>query len=659
MAPTVRVSSTTFPPLPAEVSDSDADPGAKAGDPPHIYRPLRPDDIRLLILNPGTDDEPIECYLEQWSLSKVKPFLALSYVWGSPEDPATIHLNGHPVSVTRNLGAFLSAYRGEHEPTVLWIDALCINQADVEERQAQIRLMKRVYEGAETIIIWLGEAIAGTERAFDRIDKVYSDYWLSGLLCEQPARKPPTSLTAEEALAILGVPPGISDLDVESREEWDGLIDIFERQWWTRIWVYQEATAPALEGSLVVCGPHFVGFELVLVVHRVIRRLVTLLSGGISTLQPHKRYPQIPSLTDRAIRTPDLMHTYLSFRRDYLQRGTSRFLRMADLLPAMRGFDATDPRDKLYALIPTSLDGAELLDPAYETPVEQVYADAAWAFIREHGNLDILGHCFPPHRDGSSTLDLPSWVPDWTAKGTPTPFFKRGFLKQHEDEPEEDSGDDRSSTDSSRIEVGKLYRAAGDAAAQARRDTSGRILTCTGFIVDRIQHVSPGVGKSPNSSVDVAQPWATWLDEVVVNRSLRSRMVEALPHVLVADCYRDDIDIGTRGCKAHPFASSGGQGVTALPEEVIGRNGDGTDFKGPHPSTFRRRLMLTEKGSLGLTAEHAESGDAIAILLGGQLPCVLREVGAHYIFIGEAYVHGIMGGEALGELGRAVELEIW
>jgi hypothetical protein len=68
---------------------------------------------------------------------------------------------------------------------------------------------------------------------------------------------------------------------------------------------------------------------------------------------------------------------------------------------------------------------------------------------------------------------------------------------------------------------------------------------------------------------------------------------------------------------------------------------------------------LTEKGYVGLTAEHVERGDRVVILMGSQLPFILRKVDSHYVLIGEAYVHSIMDGEALVEQGKTEEFEIW
>jgi hypothetical protein len=232
---------------------------------------------------------------------------------------------------------------------------------------------------------------------------------------------------------------------------------------------------------------------------------------------------------------------------------------------------------------------------------------------------------------------LPSWVPDWTAKSTPTHFFKRGISGRLRPDAVSDGIDIGND-----VEIGKMYNAAKDSVTRAKRDATGRKLVCDGVVFDHVQHVSPSAGKTPDGN-DVAQDWADWLEGVQPPNSTK----EALRHVMVADCYRNAVDIGTRGCKA-----SVGTGVQTL---STGR----MDITGPHPATFRRRLVLTEKNHLGLTAEHVERGDRVVILMGGQLPFILRKVDSHYVLIGEAYIHGIMDGQAQDEESKTEEFEIW
>ena len=72
-------------------------------------------------------------------------------------------------------------------------------------------------------------------------------------------------------------------------------------------------------------------------------------------------------------------------------------------------------------------------------------------------------------------------------------------------------------------------------------------------------------------------------------------------------------------------------------------------YYGPHPAAFHRRLVVTETGYLGLEPENVRTADLVTIMMGSQVPLVLREVRENYLFVGNAFIDGIMDGEALAE----------
>ena len=144
----------------------------------HEYRRLKPDEIRLLVLNPGLPEEPIRCFLEHHSVNRAKRYMALSYVWRNPKDSLFIQVDGRPFKVTENLRAFLAAYRTNTTCPVLWIDAICVDQNNILERNAQVELMKRVFEGAESVVIWLGPELDNTKAAIREIEDIYHEFWL-------------------------------------------------------------------------------------------------------------------------------------------------------------------------------------------------------------------------------------------------------------------------------------------------------------------------------------------------------------------------------------------------------------------------------------------------------------------------------------------------
>lgn len=473
--------------------------------------------------------------------------------------------------------------------------------------------MKRVYEGAKSVVIWLGNEDTNTSAAFNHLNHLYDTLWLPSMERHGLNQGQLSSLTSKEVPMLFAGPS-------DSARAWNGIEDIFRRPWWSRIWVYQEATAPAEDVSVVTCGRHTMEFTKILAVNKMVRNMVS-------------RFEGLGQLGHCSSLNAVYMDVYFELRRTYQETGMTLYLRLADLLPVLRGFAATNPRDKLYALIPTSIDGDELLDVDYDLPVEEVYTNAALSFIREHHNLDILGHCTRP--EIGSLEGLPSWVPNWTSSSFPVHFFKRAPVIHSTDQALSSNHDG----------IGKLYGASGDTEAQTYTEKGSKALFVKGFFFDKVQFVSATTGYTHDHST-VAKDWIGWLDTLHCPPGMEEAMRQALPRVLVADTYRVGVDIGTRGC-TQQFVGRDLCTESNANANALYQSGFHEGVTGPHPATFRRRLIVTEQGCLGLTAEHVKVGDAVAICLGGQLPFILRGVLNHYTLIGEAYIHGIMDGEVM------------
>jgi Heterokaryon incompatibility protein (HET) len=114
-------------------------------------------EIRLLVLEPPRDVDTlavIECSMKVFSLNENPQYVALSYVWGSSAVTENIIVNGSPFPVTINLARALRQL--EDSPLLLWVDAICINQRDVKERNSQVRMMGDIYRNASIVVSWLG-----------------------------------------------------------------------------------------------------------------------------------------------------------------------------------------------------------------------------------------------------------------------------------------------------------------------------------------------------------------------------------------------------------------------------------------------------------------------------------------------------------------------
>lgn len=137
--------------------------------------------IRLLRLLPRRSDaleSDIHCELHRCSLSDSKGlYRALSYTWAGGEvtgPPPRVFCNMVAVTVTRNLYEALHRLRGSQDSADLWVDSLCINQADDEERTHQVTLMRDIYKNCSEVIIWLGAGRLGNSSGLEYV-RFYGD----------------------------------------------------------------------------------------------------------------------------------------------------------------------------------------------------------------------------------------------------------------------------------------------------------------------------------------------------------------------------------------------------------------------------------------------------------------------------------------------------
>lgn len=192
-----------------------------------VYRtlPLRPnsEDIRVLELEWSEDeDAPIAGTIRVVCLAERPSYFALSYTWGEETRSNSITCNGYSISVTENLYLALRRLR-KTEKKAFWIDQICIDQSDLEERDHQVSFMFSIYHMAENVCVWLGE---------------HRDSTGCGLKVAQDlASSLGTALDGDQFLELLpdGVPAEIDP----SR----AFFQLYENPWFLRCWVVQEVTA--------------------------------------------------------------------------------------------------------------------------------------------------------------------------------------------------------------------------------------------------------------------------------------------------------------------------------------------------------------------------------------------------------------------------------
>ncbi|EKJ69176.1 hypothetical protein FPSE_10641 [Fusarium pseudograminearum CS3096] len=171
--------------------------------------------IRILRLQPHQDKQStIRCQLSSIELRDSEGlclYEALSYVWGSPNKPHSIDIEGCSLSVGTNLYAALLRLRHTSLERFLWVDAVCINQTNITEKEQQIQLMAQIYAKARSVIVWLGEA---------------------------------TTVGSEDALEEIRVAAASACNGVEiSKPDEEPILEILKLPWFKRVWVLQEVAA--------------------------------------------------------------------------------------------------------------------------------------------------------------------------------------------------------------------------------------------------------------------------------------------------------------------------------------------------------------------------------------------------------------------------------
>ncbi|KAI8942841.1 hypothetical protein NX059_000881 [Plenodomus lindquistii] len=405
-------------------------------------RPLQDQDIRLVRILPGAWADDIECELHSTSLRNPEPYHALSYVWGSQRVKRPIRLDSVIFHATFNLESALRHLRAQLEDVLLWIDALCIDQGNTQERTHQVKLMGNIYAQCQSVLVYLGDGIGRRDRGITarRFETAphktinFSDD-ISGypikksreLCCKsRPDIMQPTEdlfrfiETLSQAQHLIDVPILIDASTKTERK----LLKLFEnlRQlmhapftpWWGRIWVVQEIALPAR--VRMICGTVSAPWSMFVQAAERSHHLFQPCCSGIYSALP-RDFTKV--LKDFARQVEDIsilrseMQEWSPERITQVQTTKQRSL--LTLLQRFRGRKASDSRDKVYALLSlVQSKSAKLpLTPDYSITDKEVYLRATVDIIKDSGSLSKLW------TDAARKYrkDLPSWVPDWSAPG--------------------------------------------------------------------------------------------------------------------------------------------------------------------------------------------------------------------------------------------------
>jgi hypothetical protein len=173
-------------------------------------------EIRLLTIQPSSRvSAQVNCSITTVDLDNDPQYEALSYCWGDSANPVSIKLEGVYFPVTVNLYGALRRLRQKTVPRIFWVDAICINQTDVPERNSQVAMMGQIFKSAEQTTVWLGEAAQNSSLALGLIR-------LWATIADFP--------NEEQAAYMVNSPVAFK------AQSWKAVVELFERSWWNRVW---------------------------------------------------------------------------------------------------------------------------------------------------------------------------------------------------------------------------------------------------------------------------------------------------------------------------------------------------------------------------------------------------------------------------------------
>lgn len=422
----------------ADSTATPTDGKAQESRPPYLYQSLPTlTSIRVLKVTGKDEDGKPQVSLRVVDLENDPFYYALSYTWGNPHangvdfteyfnsvteeygvlQKIPILCDGKIVHVQRNLldalceiqEAYIVRQRqeqGQGPPSSddappgsrldlhIWIDAICINQEDFEERAEQVKLMDEVYRKAAHTIVWLGR----------------DDQWSTnvGKVISRIAAYPRDSFVGSMVLPFRRQDPVVyeaSDLAYTSWMDWCSLAALLKRQWFSRLWIIQETI---LSRHLVLlCGKQRIAWAEFVAALRNIETRCEALGWSPSVMFIEVGQPAAP-LEHNALK----LAQWREHRHGSNNSQSWRFT-LEDLVYDTWVFVATDPRDKIYGifgLIDAELRAGWPVD--YKSSIEEVYALATRRIIENSQSLRILSCVQDPsvRRIAAS----PSWVPDYS-----------------------------------------------------------------------------------------------------------------------------------------------------------------------------------------------------------------------------------------------------
>ena len=583
---------------PAKLPPGNGEGQPSPGPAPFQYPPLgAPTMIRVLDILPGNPNSEIRFRLREKGLGDGDTYHALSYAWGPPDFTHKIYSAESFIQVTENLWEALNRYRRADELTTLWVDAVCIDQANLQERSQQIVLMRRIYSESKRVFIWLGLDSPSVLSAFEFITRTVD-------LAEGKDLDNPDDLKelTDEILSM------------RNDENQDAVTNLFARSWFSRVWTFQEiscaAEATLTSGSLDITFEALHDFCI----------LWTFLQqmAWLKSIAAQRALGQIAGL---------------HFTKDHLSQ-PSAVNSLFELVKRNRTRIATDPKDMIYGLVALSSDTNPLpFAPTYEIGVDHLYEEFAAHVIRQSESLEIFDECF--FQPGLKKC--PSWVPDWRNSEdftSPINLEEDGF-----------NAAGKSRWDTSTIIVNHSLGVEAICLDHIQNLTSPGTTPNTLGLTDFESHEQvlrwqQNIIRETMEMTSLSllykselERWHAWWRTIIGEK--KNDAERATPdyerRVL---SYKEVIN----GMVNHDLDT---QNFRQLEFQDVGYSVSGMETN--------RKFCLTLEGRIGWVPHAAQIGDIVSLMRGSPVPVIIRpsQQGESYLMIGQCYIHGIMDGEAV------------
>lgn len=412
------------------------------------------------------------CALVEAQLSQKPSYEALSYRWTDPDknNPDLVFCNDVDLPVGPNLYAALIRFWLTDVPRALWVDQVCINQTDGLEKGQQLLIMGDIYSKAERVLAWLGPSDDDSDRAMSLFPALVDHLQT---LDNQQNEIDTKRSNYEMSIDATTLEQTLTTLPQLERNNKRALHKLFLRPYFSRVWTLQELALG--NDSVIVCGNEEFPFAALERFNEGYQtdsigywdRVLDLLCGHESGHDPQNPQPPINLHVN-------VIWTLKGLDSPAFRSSSARALNM------LRGLDCSQAEDRVYSILrflPLTL--AQHLTTVKRVSVQELFTDLATFELIQNNCMDFLsaaGMCqhrksYPSRKDHPlrPTLNLPTWVPDWTYWIVTHAFWVMnadGFQKGH----------------------GLLYQAAGTLRGDARlADTDGTNILCVqGTIFDEI-----------------------------------------------------------------------------------------------------------------------------------------------------------------------------